>query len=316
MISNYDTADQKIFSCDEQQPGGIQLYDLHGNQHLSLKFICSSRFDGRLLRIFVYLAAFYYLEAMNKWIKIGAVGYLLWIGLLLFEAFPFVEFLGWMTFVVVTMVLIYWAVDRFIQKRKVRELSKTSLQAEVHSLKTQINPHFFFNTLNNLYGLTVEKSEVAPKVILKLSDMLRYTIYGGEKETVPIKDEISYLENFIELNKIRYHKKVEIKFEKFLEDGDRAIPPLLFINLLENAFKHGVESLSEDAFVYIKLVTLDDNVRFEVENNFEPVDNQQGGIGLKNLKRRLELLLPGKHTLESGPNGENIYKALLKFEMK
>ena len=210
----------------------------------------------------------------------------------------------------------FLVVDRFIQKRKVRELKGASLRAEVDLLKTQINPHFFFNTLNNLYGLTVEKSDMAPEVILKLSDMMRYTIYEGEKDRVALKDEITYLENFIELQKIRFHRELDIKFEHFIEEVDIKVPPLLFIVLVENAFKHGAESLTENAFIHMKLMSMDGSVLFETQNNFEADETPKiGGIGLKNLQRRLQLLFPDRHTLHLDGTGNGVYKATLKFNL-
>ena len=212
--------------------------------------------------------------------------------------------------------LAYLVVDRFIQKRKVGELKEASLRSEVDLLKTQINPHFFFNTLNNLYGLTVEKSDMAPEVILKLSDMMRYTIYEGEKDRVALKDEITYLENFIELQKIRFHRELDIKFEHFIEEVDIKVPPLLFIVLVENAFKHGAESLTENAFIHMKLMSMDGSVLFETQNNFEADETpKSGGIGLKNLQRRLQLLFPDRHTLLMDGTSNGVYKATLKFKI-
>ena len=212
--------------------------------------------------------------------------------------------------------LVFLVIDRFIQKRKVRELKEASLRAEVDSLKTQINPHFFFNTLNNLYGLTVEKSDMAPEVILKLSDMMRYTIYEGEKDRVALKDEITYSENFIELQKIRFHREVDVKFEQFIEEADVKVPPLLFIVLVENAFKHGAESITENAFIHVKLMSLNNSILFETQNNFEEDETiESGGIGLKNLQRRLQLLFPDDHTLVLDGTSNGVYKAVLKFKL-
>lgn len=208
-------------------------------------------------------------------------------------------------------------VDRFIQKRKVRELKDASLRAEVDSLKTQINPHFFFNTLNNLYGLTVEKSEQAPEVILKLSDMMRYTIYEGEKDRVDLNSEVTYIKNFIELQKIRFHSDLDVKFEHFIEETDTEVPPLLFIVLVENAFKHGAESITENAFIHMKLVSLNGNVLFETQNNYDiEKPDSSGGIGLRNLRRRLDLLFPEKYSLVADDSETGIYKTVLKFEME
>ncbi len=171
-------------------------------------------------------------------------------------------------------------------------------KAELSLLKSQINPHFFFNTLNNLYGLVIEKSDHAPNVVLKLSEIMRYTIYMGKEEVVSLKDEIEYLENYIELHKIRYQKKVDIVFN-YYKDSSYQIAPLLFIIPLENAFKHGVESLTENAFIHINLNVDEGIIHFEIENNFEePERNKTSGIGIDNLKQRMKLLYPNKHKID------------------
>ena len=133
----------------------------------------------------------------------------------------------------VLLLFILWA---FEQWKWLKTLKAEKTNVELALLKSQINPHFFFNTLNNLYGLTMEKSDKAPEVVLKLSEMMRYTIYEGKKEVVPIREEIKYLENYITLQQLRYQKTVDIRFEQSL-DKEYEIAPLLFIILLENAFK-------------------------------------------------------------------------------
>ena len=176
-------------------------------------------------------------------------------------------------------------------------LKAEKAKAELAMLQAQINPHFFFNTLNNLYALTIKNSKQAPEVILKLSDMMRYTIYEGKKDRVKIEDEITYLHNYIELHKIRYKKSVEIIFIHSI-DGSISIAPLLYIILLENAFKHGVETLTENAFIHMSLNEDDTFINFTIENNYEEKDLAESiGIGLKNLKRRLSLLYNQKHQL-------------------
>jgi len=200
----------------------------------------------------------------------------------------------------------------FEQWKWIQELKKEKSKTELSLLKTQINPHFFFNTLNNLYALTVKSSPQAPEVILKLSDMMRYTIYDGEKETVKISEEIAYLNNYIELHKIRYRKSVEITFNHNI-DTNLNIPPLLYIILLENAFKHGIETLAENAFIHVNLYDNDDFIYFEIENNFDPNEiTNSKGIGLQNLKRRLSLLYKQQHELNIDITN-NIYKTLLKI---
>ena len=187
-----------------------------------------------------------------------------------------------------------WAYEQW---RWLTVLKADKAKAELLLLKSQINPHFFFNTLNNLYGLVVEKSDQAADVILKLSDMMRYTIYEGKEDLVSLKDEVAYLENYIELHKIRYQKKVDIQFSKQLQE-DYQIAPLLFIILLENAFKHGVERLTEGAYINLDLTAQANQINFRIENNFEETSSKKSiGIGLENLTKRLEHIYPHRHQL-------------------
>jgi LytS/YehU family sensor histidine kinase len=201
----------------------------------------------------------------------------------------------------------------FQQWKWLKTLESKKSKAELALLKSQINPHFFFNTLNNLYGLTVEKSDDAPNVVLKLSDMMRYTIYMGKEDFVPLKEEVAYLENYIELHKIRYQKKVDITF-KHTNTSDYRIAPLLYIIALENAFKHGVEKLTENAYIHINISTENETILFEIENNFEQSETHLAtGIGLENLKQRLHLLYPKKHQLQINKS-DSVYKLSLKLE--
>jgi len=173
-----------------------------------------------------------------------------------------------------------------------------------------VNPHFFFNTLNNLYGLVGTDAKKAQDLILKLSDMMRYSIYEGEKDTVTLEEEVVYLKNYIELHKMRYRKEIDIQFMNDISENHKVMP-LLFIILLENAFKHGVENLRKDAYVYVNISTQGDNILFSVENNFDASEvPEKPGIGLKNLKRRLELGYLNKHSLSFTSTNE-IYKAEL-----
>ncbi len=194
-------------------------------------------------------------------------------------------------------VPVFTALWVYEQWRWLRILKVDKTRAELALLKSQVNPHFFFNTLNNLYGLVVEKSPQAPEVVLGLSDMMRYTIYEGKKEWVGLTDEINFLETYIELHKIRYRKKVAIQFDHKV-DGSIQVAPLLFINLLENAFKHGVEPSIGNAYIYLRLKTQDGRILFHMKNNCESdISPEKGGVGLHNLKKRLELIYPNGHEL-------------------
>ena len=214
-------------------------------------------------------------------------------------------------YILLIILGLFWFIKQIISFFRLKnEKSKTEL---LH-LKSQVNPHFFFNTLNNLYGLVGTDTKKAQELILKLSDMMRYSIYEGEKKLVKLKAEVDYLKNYIELHKMRYHKKIDVKFEAEIED-DYEVMPLLFIILLENAFKHGIENLSKDAYVHIYINSKNDKVFFETENNFDTtLTKEDNGIGLKNLKRRLELVYPKKHALSFSIT-ENVYKAKLTLQL-
>ncbi len=201
----------------------------------------------------------------------------------------------------------------FNQIRTVVKLKNEQAKTELLHLKSQVSPHFFFNTLNNLYGLVEKDSKKARTLILKLSDMMRYSIYEGQKDEVTLREEVEYLKNYIELHKMRYHKEINIEFNLDIQNEDLKIMPLLFIILLENAFKHGVENLIEDPFVRVNITGKENEIGFIVENNFDASEvKEQSGIGLKNLKRRLELVYQNNHVL-SFLEKENVFKVELSI---
>lgn len=208
----------------------------------------------------------------------------------------------------VPVLLLLW----FYQQWKwIKSIRAEKAAAELALLKSQINPHFFFNTLNNLYSLTVEQSPQAPDMIVKLSEMMRYTIYEGKKEWVPLAEEVSYLQNYLELQKIRHHQQLRISFDLDV-DPNMQVSPLLFIVLLENAFKHGAEHLLENAYIQLSLRTEEGQILFSVENNFDPeAPKTKGeGIGLKNLRRRLDLVYPNNYTFQTTTT-DNVFQAIL-----
>jgi sensor histidine kinase YesM len=209
------------------------------------------------------------------------------------------------------MGLLLWIYEQW---KWLKSLKDGKAKAELDLLKTQINPHFFFNTLNNLYSLTVKQSEEAPKVVLKLSEMMRYTIYEGKKELVSLADEVEYLKNYIDLHKIRYRKTVDIQFDHEINQSQQ-IAPLMFIVPLENAIKHGVETLSDNAYIKMSLHSDDKTIRFTIENNFDPNEiGEEKGIGLENLKQRLALTYPKNHEL-SIVEENNVFKLTLSIDL-
>lgn len=203
---------------------------------------------------------------------------------------------------------IYWFITQLIS---ITQLKNEKAKTELALLKSQINPHFFFNMLNNLYGLIGKDSRKAQELVLKLSDVMRYSIYEGDREVVSLEEEINYLNNYIQLHKMRYHKNIAINFNYDI-DQDLKVIPLLFIMLLENSFKHGVENLTEGAFINLNLYLYNDKINFTIENNYANTknNNNKSGIGLENLRHRLELTYPNMHQLSFSIT-DNHYKVQL-----
>ncbi len=213
-------------------------------------------------------------------------------------------------YLVLLLVGIIWVV---LQLRSLLKLKSENKKNELLHLQSQVNPHFFFNMLNNLYGMVDKDTEKSKALILKLSDLMRYSIYEGEKRWVTLEEEVSYLKNYIELHEMRYHKKLDIQFNHTIEDDTTKVMPLLFIILVENAFKHGVENLRQDAFVHMNLQSDTKGIVFEIENNYDTDElPKEIGIGLKNLERRLALAYPKKYHL-TYTNDTSIYKAHLEL---
>jgi len=192
--------------------------------------------------------------------------------------------------------------DNFEKKQNDQEI-------ELKLLKGQLNPHFLFNTLNNLYGLSVIKSDKLPPLMLQLSDMLRYSLYETKEKFVPLKKEIDYLQNYISLESIRLEDEVDIHFIKSgdWDNSTLRIAPMVLIVFIENAFKH-LDSLDkEDLKVEVKLDVNEDRLTFNCINSFtNTIDQQQteeaGGIGLENVKKRLELIYSKDYTYEAKRN--------------
>ncbi|WP_299715933.1 histidine kinase [uncultured Tenacibaculum sp.] len=219
--------------------------------------------------------------------------------------------LGYYILLILTIlgIAIHWLVQ---QIKTIIDLKNEKKKTELIHLQTQVNPHFFFNMLNNLYGLIDRDSEKAKQLVLKLSDMMRYSVYEGLKDTVSIQEEIDFIQNFISLHQMRYKKNIDISFLTNIENNDVNIVPLLFIILVENAFKHGVEVLRNEAFVSIKLTTTNSEIKFTIKNNFDPTHVTQKGIGLENLTRRLELTYPNNHTFTTR-TVNNTFEAFLSI---
>ena len=180
------------------------------------------------------------------------------------------------------------------QRLREREqlLLKEKLGTELSFLKSQINPHFLFNTLNNIYSLARKKSDKTPEVVLKLSKLLRFVMYETKNQYIPIGKELEFLKDYIELHKIRYDDRLKINFKYELDDLNVQIMPNILTPFVENAFKHGASQSTKLSFINIEMKLAKNELYFKVENSFEPIEitEEEEGIGLKNLNRQLELM--------------------------
>jgi two-component system, LytTR family, sensor kinase len=192
--------------------------------------------------------------------------------------------------------------DKLIQNEKERkESEKERLNSELAFLKNQINPHFFFNTLNNIYSLVQLNVNDGQKAILQLSRLMRYVLYETDLELKPLNQEIGFMEDYIELMKLRLSDKVALSVTFPTDFNEVSVPPLLFLPFIENAFKHGV-SYRKLSFINILMNIDEEKIHFECSNSIggkgEELLKPISGIGLENVKKRLLLLFPGKHSLE------------------
>ena len=192
-------------------------------------------------------------------------------------------------------------VDWISERRRNDRLQKQQLRTELDFLKTQIQPHFFFNTLNNLYALTIEKSENAPEVILKLSEIMQYVLYEVKEPKISLLKEINYIQSYLELEKLRYGSstKSQLTINGDIDNVD--VPPLLFLPFIENCFKHGAKN-NDTTVIKINFEKKDQELLFNVENNFNSNNDIESkhGIGIENVKRRLQLLYKDNFKLNTG----------------
>ena len=194
-------------------------------------------------------------------------------------------------------IVLKFTTDWFLNERIQRDLENQRLSAELSFLKSQINPHFLFNSLNSIYSLAYQRSETTPEAILKPSEIMRYMLYECNDNKVSLAKELQYLHNYIDLQKIRFGKKSYIDFKVNGEVDGQQIVPLLLIPFIENAFKHGIvnDPLSP---IHLLIEIDEDHLHFYIQNKKHNNNRDaMGGIGLNNVKRRLDLLYPGKYNL-------------------
>jgi len=183
-------------------------------------------------------------------------------------------------------------------QKKLVELEKQNLEQQLEYLKYQINPHFFMNTLNNIHALVDIDAEKAKSTILELSKMMRFILYEGNKNGVTLTREFEFIRNYIALMRLRYTDKVNINIDLPTLIPDKQIPPLMLITFIENAFKHGI-SYQHESFISVKVVIKGSNLLFTCRNSKADKPNEEkGGVGLTNVKQRLDLLFGDNYTLD------------------
>jgi two-component system, LytTR family, sensor kinase len=221
-----------------------------------------------------------------------------------------------LVFAIAVKVMKHW----YTQQQKNQELEKEKMFSELRYLKSQVHPHFFFNILNNLYGLTLSKSDTAPEVVLRLSDLMSYMLYDTNTQWVPLEKEINYIRNYIALEKLRFGKRFNVSFQVQGDTSSMMIAPLLLLPFIENSFKHSINKEIEGAWIAIDLTIKGTSLAFTVENSMikEPMNGEEresaGGLGLQNVKRRLELLYKEHHTLKIFEE-ESEYLVVLKLDL-
>lgn len=216
-----------------------------------------------------------------------------------------------MTFVTAIKLLVDW----IIEKRRNETLAKLQMSTELKYLRTQIQPHFFFNTLNNLYALSLKKSDRAPRLVLKLSDMMQYVLYEVVSSKANLLQEINHINNFIDIERMRFDDRIEFDMDITGEIEGMEVPPLLFLSFVENCFKHGLKG-NDRMKVSMSFIALENGyLEFRISNNFNPdvsSVSENHGIGISNAKRRLQLLFANNFILETKIK-DNIYNLFLKI---
>jgi two-component system LytT family sensor kinase len=230
----------------------------------------------------------------------------------------FNEDFGYTIMVLLSVTSLYVLKLLFKNRHNLFVLENEKLKMELNHLKAQVQPHFFFNTLNNMYALSVVGSPKTPAMIADLSGIMRYVLYNAEQDKVPLRQEVDFIRSYIELENLRHSGKESIEFSVQGNISNVFIEPLIFLPLIENTFKHSLQKDLLDKWVKLILTVDEEELIFQTsnpKNAGDAVADPGGGIGLKNVKKRLELLYPGRHQLNIYEEG-NIFTVTLAIKFK
>lgn len=218
--------------------------------------------------------------------------------------------------IVFTIIGFAFLIRSLQQDEQLKVLKEQQLMAELTYLKAQLQPHFFFNTLNNIYALALKQSKDTAPLVAKLSEMMRYILYQSDQKRVLLKDEIAFIRNYVEVENIRYRSAITINLDIQGIDGQSTISPLLLLPFVENAFKHGVAEEITSGFITLIICKNEDELTMEVSNSIAAQSEiKSGGIGLANVVKRLEILYPGQYQLTNQNDGK-VYQVSLTLTMK
>jgi hypothetical protein len=224
-------------------------------------------------------------------------------------------------FMVVAATTFFFLLVEWIRLQNVtiqlKEIESQKNQSELQILKAQINPHFLFNMLNNIYSHSLDNSPKTPEMILKLSSLMSYILYECQDEKVPVSSELEFIKNYLDLEKYRFEDQLDVRISIVEHKTEKRIVPLLLIPFIENAFKHGGNKGNNKKHVYVTVEIANNEIRFEIINSIDTAAENGGmqkisGIGIENAKKRLELLYPGSYTLLIEKNN-NEFRVNLKI---
>ncbi|HKI90331.1 MAG TPA: histidine kinase [Draconibacterium sp.] len=256
----------------------------------------------------IALGSVFYIILFDRWIDYIFTGYYF------IAYYSFWDISLFFVVYVATTSLLHLARGWF----RLQEIEREKTLAELKALKSQINPHFLFNSLNSIYSLARKNSMQVPDKILQLSDLMRHIIYESDVDFIPLEKEIGMVKNYMELQNLRTSESEKIQLEINGNVKNKKIAPLLFLPFVENSFKHGLKSGAKNAFVNILITVMEYDLIFEIENAKGDApsvsDSNYKGLGIENVKKRLDLIYSGKHELKIG-NSENTFKVLLKVPL-
>lgn len=235
-----------------------------------------------------------------------------------FISFTYITLLIIFSVFLMVTTMINFSMDWFYfnrQENRELKIRNQQIETQLALLRSQINPHFLFNSLNVIYALAIENKSETKNAIVQLSDILRYVIYDSGTERVALKDEVLLLNNYIEFNQFRHQDSDNIKFNCEIDDENYQIYPMLMLPLLENSFKYGLKSDIENPYINIDLTLKDNNFIFSIENNYSnghTQNNNRSGVGIENIKKNLEIVYPKQHEFEIVKT-EDTFRVTLKL---